>query len=730
MAERKKSRGLTDRRLDGLLTLGAAVLMLCVLFLGGEIGLANNGDFQRVMATASLRYGDSYTAFGYVGRFVIDLPAEGLGENLRRILFDLSTVKDDPYLQALPVRLSVALNLMWNALTGGDRTVYRLGVLGVLHTLLMAGGLYLLFRQLRFLGRVPGLIAKGLIVFVLLDVGYVAYFNSLYGEALQIIALVYLMGAALKVLRSPSPGMGAALWSGAAALVYGWSKFANIPAGALMALALETVLFLRSRKKSAVAAGALSILILLGVYARVPVWMDNVTNFNSVFYGILQDTDRETSERYLTELRLDPALSDFAGESYYATGVPAAFGESGEAADFYRSVSKPRLLGFYLTHPRLLLEKCRLAAGYSGMVRPFYLSNYPPEGGRFRLSGRFGLWSRLRPLTGLGTLGGNLLVLLAALGLLIWHLRKDRPLLYVLGAALLGVWLYWLMVPYISNGAGDLAKHMFPLAQLSDALLLAVAIGALHALGERRAMIPRGAAVLAAVGLILTPAAGAVRAAGLESPGVTGLSVGSYVRLGGETWLVADTVEGAGRLLCRDVLEPMAFSADDRNYWPDSDLRSWLNGPFLERFPPAEQALLRQEMHRVILSSADLALASAGSRDFTCSHLLWDVGQNTADAWQTGIQDRVVLPDAELMEELSDRGYRLTASERYWLMTPYFGNGSMVRAVYPEGQVYFQDAREALGVRPVVYVDLPKMAAAVSGGSGTAKDPYVLEKAS
>ena len=78
------------------------------------------------------------------------------------------------------------------------------------------------------------------------------------------------------------------------------------------------------------------------------------------------------------------------------------------------------------------------------------------------------------------------------------------------------------------------------------------------------------------------------------------------------------------------------------------------------------------------------------------------------------------LPDITLLAELS-RENRLTGPA-CWMETPYYNNGCMVRVLWTDGSFLMRDAKDAYGVRPVIYLE----AAQPISGSGSKSDPFTL----
>ena len=533
-----------DRFGPFLLSALAAVIMALVLFSGGGAGLSNNGDFGRVLSTNSLDYAESAGSFAYEDTFRMVFQGDSAGEKLWNLLFNLDNTAAYPSIHLVFVRASLAGNLALNVLTGQSLDTYHIQVLGLIYLLCYAGLLLLLFRSFKLPSLWCDLLVKLAVLFVLCDEGYITYFNSLYSEPVQMLGLLSMAVFGLRLLsRRGSPGWNAG-WYFLSCVVYGWSKFINLPAAALCALGMGAVLFLRAEKKYRkwLCGGAAACVAVLGaVYLSLPGWMDYETNYNAVFYGVLKDTTPEQTEQYLSDLGLPDYMAEYANSNYYMDRVAPARESEQFRADFSQ-VSKFDLLFFYLSHPGYYLEKLDVAMAHTGFIRPYYLSNLDGTHPRLTFAGRFGGWSWLRSqlpvntwlAAGLITAAGCWALWQAAAG------RKgagrDKRSAALLVLTLLGAMAYQFLIPTVTNGEGDLAKHMFAFAQFIDLLLLLL----LAWLGYRLSVPERAgrpAAVLAggtagALCLLLAVPAGIslVR----ERLPHDNLEAGAYVQLG--TW--------------------------------------------------------------------------------------------------------------------------------------------------------------------------------------------------
>ena len=723
------------RRWNGLIFgLLALAVVLWVLLAGDGVGLSNNGDFSRVMGASSLSYGERIPSHTYADAYAIDLSHGSWSANLSSILFGTAGLRRYPSLHVPFVRLSVAVNLAVNKVMGWEMSIYHIQVLGCMYALLYAAAIGLLCYQIRLRRLWADALVKCAALVVLCDVGYVAYFNSFYGEALEHIMLVFCTALLLRALGRLRPTVWDGAWCAPSAVGYGWAKFFNIPLAILLAVVMSLAVYLRGgEKRRVLAMGGGAAAVLLAVWAMVPSWMDIETNYNAVFFGVVRGQNEVTARRYMADLGLPAELSDYRDTNYYMDGLLPELEERGlrEAAE---SVGKGDLLRFYLTHPGRLWEQAQITALHCGMVRPWYLANYGAGYPPMSYTGRMSLWSGFRDWLALDTVWGNFAAIAAfmVLAVLAWG-RRTRPLWLALPLlALLGGLAYAYLLPVMLNGEGDFAKHMFAYIEIADLLLLACLALALD--GEGRAarsvggMMPwvrpavGGALALA---LILPPLAGRVQAVWQSNAVHDGLEPGAYVTLGSYegqplTWLVAEEEDGGFTLLCVQDIACLPFDEGGSNVWLDSGSREWLNGAFLAGFSPEERALLSLRRHEVLLPDSRRNQAEAGEVFFSCSHIAELSDRDEDRAWRVWVEDTVCLPSIGLTAELARQGYGVSGD--YWLETPYCPSDALVRRMGEDGHIYFSPTDTLRGVRPVVNI----RAAQPVSGRGSRNDPFVL----
>ena len=698
----------------------ALLIILLVLFGGSEIGLSDNGDFSRVMRASGLAFGDVKPRHTYVSEYAFSLSEGTRLQGVRHILFSSDGWKQYPSVHVILVRLSAAVQYLFGA------SEYRIGVLGVIYTVLYAGALGFLCHSVRLPRLWADVLLKTVLIVVEFDIGYVAYFNSFYSEPLQHIALLWFLGASIRTLTASRPSVFHLLACGAAALVYGWTKFFNIPVALLMALAVSVVSAVRWKRKALVLPGVAVMLLLIGIWCSVPSWMDGETTYNSLFYGILRDVPEEEAQAYLTDMGLPEELADWRDTNYYLSGAVSSMQEEG-LWDAASGVGKADLVRFYLTHPARFLHQARLTALHAGLVRPWYLANHGEGWPLMTYSHRMEMWSRLRSLMATDALWANAIITAVFVILACMYLPDREHLAFlVLPAALVCVLGYTFLMPVVLNGEGDLAKHLFAYIELTDLLLLGGVFMFLQPPAGVRVSVFRTAILLTAIVLLLPAGLGEVSRRRSEHAPHDTLETGAYVSLGtyqGQklTWVVTDVDGDAATLLCVDTDISLAFDSSGSNDWRGSSVQDWLNSAFLEGFSPEERALLQAQENPVILSNGLRAEAEQGDLEFACSHIPILCSRGYQRAYKIVTTDLVTLPDVDLVAAHAGDSTLFHGSD-FWLETPYCPSTGLVRYVSREGYVLFGPADTEKQILPMIRITCP----ADRQGSGTISDPFTL----
>jgi len=457
--------------LEAAVLLIAAILLSYILFVPPMVGLASQGDFMRIMTGAGLDYPPELTArqrdFCYF-------------QNRFRIV----PATTPPLASTESLLVAIALGIHRVSGTAGW---FDLRVLGAVHLAFFLGALYLLMREARGLRWRSRVLLGVLLIFVGCDIGYSAYFNSMYLEPASYIFGIVFVAAAVRLVREPSAA--GLLWATAAMVLFAGSKSQNVPM-CLFAAVFVAVL-IRPRWKAAVGVSAAVLIgLAVGSAAVVPERVRRLNLYNSIFMQELPFSATPVDD--LRELGLDGKLAAFSGKSAFFPGAPVYDTRVYPGGATYRG-----LLRLYLEHPERLVRLTGRGVLESLSNRTVYLGNYlqadSPRCLTFTKS--FGLWDAMR-----------------------WHLHVPWIFFPLMAGLWIGpVWLarrtgdvvarrlLWLQFCFATMAAiafytailgdgNEFRKHLFPFSFCVDACLVASALWVSELArsgGPKRARLPR-----------------------------------------------------------------------------------------------------------------------------------------------------------------------------------------------------------------------------------------------
>ncbi len=329
-----------------------ATILFCVLMLTPVTGVADNGDFARIMNSTGLAhissdYNDRF--FGFANReykLTGGIPMAG-------------------------GYISSEIPLVWLAIficrSVSNNGIFDIRFLSILYSVIFVIAFYLIIRSFRKMSALAYVSLSLLLIWVFTDIGYIAYFNSFYGEAVSLVFLLLMTGGALQLISGTAakerPQMPAliAFYTGAAFFIS--AKVQNIPSGILVLLFGLRFISLRKDKPWRVVVVVSSIVILGAAFltfATVSKDIKICNKYQSVFFGILKDSPDPVAD--LTELGLDTGYSVLAGTNYFMEEYPIDIRSQEFKEDIYDKVKYTTVAGFYLRHPDRFLLKLEVAS--------------------------------------------------------------------------------------------------------------------------------------------------------------------------------------------------------------------------------------------------------------------------------------------------------------------------------------------------------------------------------
>lgn len=438
-------------RFEWLIVAVAAAIVLPLLFFS-PIGVANNGDFYRMMLAGGIDFADPGESYRdkYFGYF--------------HTLYKYGPFSAERYVssQIVPV---FAAGMLGRLL---DPRTFDIRILAFLYSLLYVAALYVIVKYNKQRSIVINLALVASLSLVFLDIGYIAYFNSFFGEAVTVIFMLLTFGLALALLRSDKPSVWllTAFYLSAVCLV--GTKLQNAPIGLLLLLLGLRCRKLRDDRFWQWTVGGWSAVLLLAtvtMYAAAPNELKHINLYQTVFFGVLKGSPDPAAD--LRELGLPQAFKVNAGTNYFQKDT-AIRQDDPRILEALEGISHKDVLLYYAKHPDRFLQKLKRAAENGTSIRPLYLGSYEKEAGQpyGAVSYAYSAWSTFKVKympNNLGFVAAFAAVYLIVLGAEYARRRRSvRQRLYLealLVLALAG--MFGFAIPLVGDGEADLGKHLF-----------------------------------------------------------------------------------------------------------------------------------------------------------------------------------------------------------------------------------------------------------------------------
>jgi hypothetical protein len=356
----------------------AAALIGWQLFWPPIIGLADQGDFQKLLGPlgyAPVPKGPEHKYSFVTTTFVKDLTYR------------------EPRFEQLTSELIIARAVVkLNDLLRRNPGTFDIRLFGLAHALLFLLALARLLYVTRTLAKYR--IIWGLMLVVLTDVGYVAYWNSLYTEPASCIWFLFFLAESISLCQSREMSASAILLWSIFAVLWITAKTQNAPLCLPLAIYGISIAWQARLLTSRVVGGfGIAAMCLAGVtmYRSVLPAPKVISLYDVIFYGILPESSDPRSD--LRALDLNTDYAQYSGTLPWSPRTGVADGALVSA--LLTKVTPLKLFEFYLRRPaRLLLHIKPLLPNYLSL-RPEFCGNFEPPTGRppGAKSGAIALWS-------------------------------------------------------------------------------------------------------------------------------------------------------------------------------------------------------------------------------------------------------------------------------------------------------------------------------------------------
>jgi hypothetical protein len=447
-----------------LAAFGVALIVLIELFIPPYIGMADNGDYYRILYSNGLYFNVPDYTSQTLGYFVKNFGIfQHYNEN-SALLWSSQT-------------LFVRLALMISEWLGYDQQ-FDIRIQASLYGVLYVGAVYLLVKAATW--RASSRAGYGLAaaaIFIFGDIGYVAYFNSFYSESVVLIMLLLLFSSCMLLYQRQYNDYILLFLFGASALILTTSKQQNAPIGLIVAIIAILFVFLRRGRVFRMFAGlqaAVLLLTAIGTYALIPEQFVNINKYHAMTRGVLMTADNP--EEALDFFGIDKQFAVLTGAIYYDQFSPMPVESEEMQVQFLDKYGFPSIARYYLTHPGAA-SKIFETAAHNAFSNRTKLGNYEKAAGKpfGARTAAFSGYSYLKELAAPKTSGFVVLWMIVIAGLYAPSFYKAvkarslrRALRLPVVLMMMASGLCAMGVAVIGAGDADIAKHEFLFAVAFD----------------------------------------------------------------------------------------------------------------------------------------------------------------------------------------------------------------------------------------------------------------------
>ncbi|GFP77815.1 glycan biosynthesis hexose transferase WsfD [Clostridium fungisolvens] len=437
------------------------ISLICTftLFIKPVIGVADNGDFYRIISQSGLYHlskNDNDIFFGYFNRYY------GIykyyNENGMMLL---ST-------QAILIRIALFLNKILK-----DGYIFDIKYLAILYVITMDFAAYFIIKSLIMdikLKRYK-LLAVLLFVLIFCDTGYIAYFNSFYGEAVNLSFFLLSIGLLLYIYTFDKLTPKYLMLFSIISLIFIGSKQQLAPVGILYCLVLLRLLIITNNKhiKKTIKILTGTFLVVSAIfYFSIVGPFDYINRYHSMTRGVL--LNEVNPEEVLSEFGINSQYSILAGNIFYKSMPVIDPNDNKLMNEFYSKYSFGSILKYYAKNPRAFGKVMSIASENAYSIKPDVMGNYEKSAGKSfgERSSFFSLYSYFKSKYLPHNIGFTIFLIIIyfifAINDYMLHRNKKDTKAQLVEEVFLFVFIVGasqVLVSVLGAGDADISKHLF-----------------------------------------------------------------------------------------------------------------------------------------------------------------------------------------------------------------------------------------------------------------------------
>lgn len=440
------------------------IMSYAIIFI--PVGVANNGELDRIMLENNLYSLQSGDADNYFDYFVKDY-------GVSQYYNDALDKKTSLTTQNMFIRAAVVID----EFISGDDGVFDVRYFGFIQVLLCTFSVYLFVDYLSYGKKtLTKYLIGAMVVFVLADTGYSSYFNSFYPNGIEYVSFLIAMTCVFMMKQERTHHVALVALYGVSSFAFIFTRTRNAWAGLILAV-LSLLLLARGKgkkdnKERFYNQLLISISLILCTSSLLtliltPKSVENIHKYNTMSRGVLKTS--QDMEASLDNFKMYPQYSLLYDTTYYDKYPIAYVNGEGEFEDFYKQFNFMNVTGYYVTHPSQFYEMLKFAINNAYTIRPQSTGNFLKEANHEAgaKTNFFTLYSTLKDWIIPRTIG----IFYVWLALLyFFHIRSEYNVRIMSAITLIGV--LQIFIAIIGSGDADMTRNMFMFNVVFDLLNL------------------------------------------------------------------------------------------------------------------------------------------------------------------------------------------------------------------------------------------------------------------
>lgn len=440
------------------------------LFCEPVIGMADNGDFYREISTNGVyelnpNDNDLYNGYFY--------------KNYGIYKYNNENEKIYTSTQGIFIKGAICINKIFN-----KNYVLDIRFMSWMFLLAEAIGIYLIVKVLinEIIKEKHKIIITLITSLIFCDTAYLSYYNSFYGEAINISFFLLSVGILLYMIEVNKFNIFNILMFGISSFIFFGAKQQLAPVGILIAILVLRIGFKRKDKLFK----GLSLLLFVGFvvssilfYKTITGDFEYINSYHSMNRGILLYED--DPDEIIKYFNLDQQYSLLKETTFYDDVTLVNLYDNKLIENYYKKFTTTKILSYYITHPRAFFKVLKISFNNAYSIRPNAMGNYEKSANKEfgAKSYFFALYSTIKQKVFTGNSIFSLITIIIYIYISLSRyikgykskdnkiILKEEAYFYIF---LIG--LSQIVISVIGAGDADLSKHVFMYNMSFDLILI------------------------------------------------------------------------------------------------------------------------------------------------------------------------------------------------------------------------------------------------------------------